>query len=153
MIRSVLILLTVLAAASASMVYYMDLEDVVGMAGQVLLAEVGGATLLPMDYVNRMDYSLEVIEVIGGVEVQPGEYTAFYVYDLPRSYIGPDGIEVWESPLVTGSGMETMVQKGDTVIVLAYGLPCDQSVPMEVIRLEPLESLDSVLVLLQGLEP
>ena len=62
--------------------------------------------------------------------------------------VDEQGNEVWESPIVNGSGHEMSVSKGDTVIVFLGYIPTDLSISAEVIRIEPTDSLDSILLLL-----
>jgi len=62
--------------------------------------------------------------------------------DLPRVYIDSSGDEIWESPVVFGSGIEMSVSAGDTVVVLAWRAVDGQ--PVQIVRLEPADSLGSV---------
>lgn len=67
---------------------------------------------------------------------------------LPRSYIDEEGNEIWESPIVTGSGFEMFTEEGDTVIVFLDRLPNNQQQYAGVMRVEPADSLESILLLL-----
>jgi hypothetical protein len=143
--RSIPLALALSIPLSSGQIVSMGLDQAAGMADQVMIVEVQYAIEFPMDYMSRIEYSLKVLEVVYGVDVQEGDYLAFYSFNLPRSYTGPDGMTTWESPLVTGSGLELTVEEGDTVIALTYTLPCDESAPAEVVRLEPLQNLEAVL--------
>ena len=51
-------------------------------------------------------------------------------------------------PIVTGSGYEIFTEEGDTVIVFLERLPDDQYPFASVIRVDPADSLGSILLLL-----
>lgn len=142
-----------ISLVNASQVFHMDLEQAAGMAELVFVAEMGSSSVIPMDYLVRVEYEMNVLQVLRGAGVNAGDLFAFHTCNLPRSRVGADGTEVWESPLVTGSGFETVVERGDTVIVLAGGLHSDPTTGIEVLRIEPLDSLASVIDLIEGSEP
>lgn len=137
----------------ASQIFYMDLDQVVCLVENILVVEVVQAVHFPMDYMDRMEYTIRVLEVLHGADVREGDFIAWYTFDLPRSYTGSDGMEVWESPLVTGSGLEMCVMEGDTVIALTYSLSDDSSRAAELVRLEPPDSLEKIMGLLEGISP
>ncbi|OPL19235.1 MAG: hypothetical protein AVO35_11700 [Candidatus Aegiribacteria sp. MLS_C] len=138
---------------SAGQVFYMDLEQAAGMAENIFVAEMGESAVIAMDYLIRVEYEMDVLQVLRGTGVNAGGLFVFYTFDVPRSYVDEDGMEVWESPMVTGSGIETAVEEGDTVIVFAYGLHSDLPAGIEVLRMEPLDSLAVVMAMLDGSEP
>ena len=152
MVRYIAPALVLSLPLSSGQIVSMDLDLAAAMVDQVMIVEVQYAMEFPMDYMSRIEYSLKVLEVVYGAAVQEGDYLAFYSFNLPRSYTGPDGMTTWESPLVTGSGLELTVEEGDTVIALTYTLPCDESVPAEIVRLEPLGNLDAVMDCLDNSE-
>jgi len=84
----------------------------------------------------------------------PDSVVAVYTMHLPRSFVDSSGNEVWESPLVSGSGIEFLVYPGDTVLVFGSALPCgDASVPMSIVRVEFADSLGSVINMLEAAKP
>lgn len=128
---------------NASQVFYMSLDEAFGLAETIFLARVESIEHTPFEWVTRADYQLGVTEVLMGPDSLAGtRMDAYYIMDLPMAYLDSDGTEVWESPIVFGSGIEMSVSAGDTVVVLAWRSVGDQ--PVQVVRLEPAESLDSV---------
>jgi hypothetical protein len=148
--RSPVVMLIVCASLMASQIFYMDLDQAVWLADYVMVVEVSHVVHFHMDYLDRMEYTFRILEVVHGDGVWEGDFLTFYTFDLPRSYTDADGNEVWESPFVTGSGMEMFVEEGDTVIALVYSPPCDASRPAELVRLEPPGSLETITQLLEG---
>jgi hypothetical protein len=123
----------VLAAAgllAASQVFYMTLEESLDFTESVLLVRVESVIEFPGDYMNRIEYYFKVLDVVSG----------------PDSLEG--GNEIWESPIVTGSGYEMFIEEGDTVIVFLDRLPDDQQQYAGVIRVDPADSLEGILLLL-----
>ena len=148
MIRRVSILLLMALPLQASQIFHMDLEEVIGLARCVVLAKVEERHVIPMDYMNRFEYSLRVISVIEGDSTLKGNFLAFHTMDIPRSRTLDDGTEVWESPLVFGSGLEGVVEPGDTVIALVDS-PVTDSTVVSLVRMEPPESLEAIRLLLE----
>jgi len=151
--RSPVVMLIGCASLMASQIFYMDLDQAVWLADNILVVEVSHVVHFPMDYLDRMEYTFRVLEAVHGDDVGEGDFLVFYTFDLPRSYTDTDGNEVWESPFVTGSGIEMSVEEGDTVIALVYSPPCDASRPAELVRLEPPGSLETIMGLLEGTSP
>lgn len=141
----------ILAAAgllAASQVFYMTLEESLDFTEAVLLVRVESVIEFPGDYMNRIEYYFEVLDVVYGPDSLEGEFMATYEMLLPRSYIDEEGNEIWESPIVTGSGYEMFTEDGDTVIVFLDRLPDIQLQYAGVMRVEPADSLESILLLL-----
>lgn len=127
----------------ASQVFQMSLDEVMGLAETVFLARVEGVAHTPFESIVRVDFNLRVTEVLLGPDSLTGtSLDAFYTMNLPSVYLNSDGTEVWESPIVFGSGIEMSVSVGDTVVALA-GLPGGDQ-PLNLVRLEHTESLESV---------
>lgn len=128
---------------NASQIFHMSLDEVVGMAETVFLASVEGVGRTPSEWVVQVDFELRVIEVLLGPDSLAGTtLDAFYTMDLPRAFVDCDGTEVWESPIVFGSGIEMTAGVGDTVLALAWLPDADSSVNLA--RLEHADSLESV---------
>jgi hypothetical protein len=141
----------ILAAAGlmgASQVFYMSLEESLGFTETILLARVSSVIHIPMDYMNRMEYYFEVLDVVSGPDSLEGEFIATYESLFPRPYYDEEGNEIWESPIVSGSGYEMLIEEGDSVIVFLERIPEDRQQFCWVVRIEPLDSLESILLLL-----
>jgi len=127
----------------ASQVFHMSLDEVFGLAETVFLARVESVEHTAFEWLVRADFELSVTEVLLGPDSLPGtRMAAFCTMDLPRVYIDSSGDEIWESPVVFGSGIEMSVSAGDTVVVLAWRAVDGQ--PVQIVRLEPADSLGSV---------
>ena len=140
-----------LAAAgllAASQVFYMSLEESLDFTESILLVRVESVIEFPGDYMNRIEYYFKVLDVVSGPDSLEGDFIASYEMLLPRSYHDEEGNEVWRSPIVTGSGYEIFTEEGDTVIVFLDRLPDDQQQYAGVIRVDPADSLESILLLL-----
>lgn len=132
----------------ASQVFHMSLDEVFGLAETVFLARVENVEHTPFEWLARADYELIVTEVLLGPDSLLGtRIDAFYTMDLPRAYVDSDGNEIWESPIVFGSGIEMSVSAGDTVVALAGRLL--EGPVLNLVRLEGLERLDEVSTLIQ----
>ena len=139
--------------ALASQVFYMDLADDLMMSENVFLARVESAFETPMDYMGRVDYTLSILSVLSCTDPLPDSVVGVYTRHLPRSWVDPSGNEVWESPIVNGSGLEFLVNPGDTVLVFGSALPSgDTSVPMGIVRVEFADSLGSVIKMLEEMD-
>ena len=134
-------------ALQASQVFHMDMEDAAGMADCVLLARVEHVVDRLAGSLKEVEYTLDVLAVAHGPDSLQCGLRGVYVMDLPRSYTSEDGSEVWESPLVTGSGMEMSVEPGDTVVALT-ALPRGADRSVSVVRMESVDSLESVVAVL-----
>lgn len=131
----------------ASQVFHMSLDEVFGLAETVFLARVESVEHTSFENFDRVNFSLSVTEVLLGPDSLVGtSLDAAYAMDLPSVYIDSDGTEIWESPIVFGSGIEMSVAVGDTVVALAWELQEGQT--LGLIRLEGLESLDEVSTLI-----
>lgn len=146
--RIAALLLLAALSVQASQIFHMDLEDVLGMARSILLAEVEEAEHSQSEYSLRMDYVLRVLDHVHGPDTLSGVFPAFYTQSYPMSWVDEDGVQVWESPIVEGSGMETGVSAGDRVLVLVGYIPEDSVNPVSIVRMEPADSLPAVLRLL-----
>ncbi len=141
------------AAAAASQIFFMDLSDDLMMSDNIFLARVESSFETPMDYARRVDYTLSVLSVVSCADSLSDSLVAVYTMLLPRSWVDQSGNEVWESPLVNGSGLEFSFSPGDTVLVFGSALPSgDRSVPMGIIRVETADSLGSVVRMLEEMD-
>ena len=132
----------------ASQVFYMSIDESLSMSDTVVKAEVTETITFAMDSGDRAEYFFRVIEVVSGDESLKGGFFADYFMHMPMAWIDEDGNEVWESPIVSGSGHEMSINKGDTVIVFLGYIPDDPTTPTEVVRIEPTDSLDTILLLI-----
>lgn len=149
--RPVALLLLAALSAHASQVFHMDTEEALGMTEVVLLARVNQVDEIPNEYATVMEYGLEVVSVLSGADSTARGLAAVYAADRPRSFLTEDGTEVWESPLVTGSGLEMSVEAGDTVLAF-LGSPLEgYPEPVSLVRMEPADSLPAVRRLLLGM--
>ena len=89
-----------------------------------------------------------MLDVVSGPDSLEGDFIASYEMLFPRAYTDDEGNEVWESPIVTGSGYEIFTEEGDTVIVFLERLPDDEYPFVSIVRVDPADSLGSILVLL-----
>ena len=123
------------------------------MSDNIFLARVESSFETPMDYARRVDYTLSVLSVVSCTDSLSDSMAAIYSMLLPRSWVDQSGNEVWESPLVNGSGLEFMVSPDDTVLVFGSALPSgDSSVPMGIFRIESVDSLASVMKMLEEMD-
>jgi hypothetical protein len=148
MIRAVAFLAGICLTAAASQVFYMDLPEVLRMSDCVILAEV--LSMEEHDHIGFMEGagSLRLLGVLSGAPAPDSCFSASYIIDLPRSQTLEDGTVMWESPLVTGSGLEFRIEPGDTVVVLLSAAELCDGTRFGVIRMEPADSLGSILDLL-----
>lgn len=153
--KAALVLAVFLGAnAMASQIFFMDLAADLMLSDNVFLARVEKVFETPMDYMGRVEYTLSILSVISCTDTLPDPVVAVYTMHLPGSRVDPYGNEEWESPIVNGSGLEFLVNPGDTVLVFGSALPSgDSTVPMAVVRVELADSLGSVLKLLEAMEP
>lgn len=141
--------LTVAMSVFASQVFFTGLSEDLSMSENIFLARVEGIVNMPMNYMNRADYTLSVLEIIACSDSLSDSLVGVYTMILPGSYISPSGEEVWESPIVNGSGLEFLVHEGDTVLVFGSAMPSgDTSVQMDIVRLEFPDSLGRLRELL-----
>ncbi len=140
--------------AMASQLFFMDLADDLMMSSNIFLARVESVIATPMASMERVEYTLTILSEISCSNSLSDTVVAAYTRHFPESWVDPSGNEVWESPIVNGSGLEFLVKPGDTVLVFGSALPSgDASVPMGVMRVESADSLGSVLKLLEAMEP
>lgn len=137
----------------ASQVIFMNMEESLHMADGVVLAEVTAKVTFPMSYCDRTEYFFGVIEVVSGDESLKDEFFGDYLMEFPTSWVDEQGNEVWESPILTRSGHEMLVEKGDTVLVFLGCTPTETEQHIEVLRIEPPDSLGSILLLLSDSQP
>ena len=149
--RIAALLLLAALSAQASQIFHMDLEEALGMTEVVVLARVDQVSEIPNEYAVVMEYGLEVVSVLSGADSTARGLAAVYAADRPRSFLTEDGTEVWESPLVTGSGLEMSVQRGDTVVAFLDSHLEDYPEPVNLVRMEPADSLPAVRRLLLGM--
>lgn len=145
----------ILAAAgllTAAQVFYMSLEESLDLTEAVLIVSVEQVIDFQTDYLNRIEYHFKVLDVVSGPDSLEGELIAFYEMLYPRLSYDEKGNEIWVSPFISGSGYEMFIEEGDTVIVFLDSLPEDQQRYAGVLRVDPLDSLDSVLLLLNSEE-
>ena len=125
----------------------MSLDEVFGLAETIFLARVESVEHTSFEWLARADYELSVTEVLLGPDSLLGtRIDAFYTMDLPRAYIDSDGTEIWESPIVVGSGIEMSAAAGDTVVAIAYWQM--EGHTLSLVRLEGMERLDEVSTLI-----
>jgi hypothetical protein len=129
----------------SSQIFYMDLDDVLPMAGSVLIAEIVSIEDYYGDSWHSVDYSLMILDMLRGNADTGVPIRCSYGMDYPGSYIDADGNEIWESPLVTGSGYEFSSGIGDTVIVLLDPGYADAARTHIMWRLEPLEMIEELI--------
>ncbi len=141
----------ILAAAgllAATQVFYMSVEESLDFTESILLVRVEKVMNFPGNYMDRIEYYFSVLDVVSGPDSIEGDFIASYEMMFPRPYYDEEGNEIWESPIVTGSGFEMFAEEGDTVIVFLDRIPDDQQQYAGVMRVSPADSLESVLLLL-----
>ena len=148
MYRAVWFLLTSAGLLFASQVFYMSIDESLDMCDAIVLAEVTETITFPMDFGDRTEYIFKVIEVVSGEDSLKGEFYADYFNEFPMVWIDEDGNEVWESPIVSGSGLEMSIEKGDSVVVFLGYIPTDPAIHTEVVRIEPADSLARIRLIL-----
>ena len=146
-----IVMVLILAAAgllAASQVFYMSVEESLDFTEAIVLVRVEQVINFPMDYMERIEYYFTVLDVVSGPDSLEGDFIASYEMLFPRAYTDDEGNEVWESPIVTGSGYEIFTEEGDTMIVFLERLPDDQYPFVSIVRVDPADSLESILLLL-----
>lgn len=141
----------ILAAAgllAASQVFYMSPEESLDFTESILLVRVESVIHFPMDYMNRIEYYFRVLNVVSGPDSLESDFFASYEMLLPRAYFDEEGNEIWESPIVSGSGYELFIEEGDTVIVFLERLPDGLQQYAGVVRIDPADNLESILLLM-----
>jgi len=142
MLKTAVILLLVSATSIATQIIYMGLDEVLPMAGSVLIAEVVSMETEEGDGWSSAAYSLIVLDTLRGSAETGVEINCSYHLNLPRSFESAMGTVTWVSPLETGSGFEFFVCSGDTVIVL---LDADTASSHTVLRMEPLDMRETLV--------
>jgi hypothetical protein len=131
--------------AGAIQIVYMDLDDVLPMAGCVLIAEVVSMEAFEWDNWCSGDYSLITLETLHGDIETGAEISCSYHLNLPRICESARGTVAWVSQSETGSGCEFLVSTGDTAIVLLESGNADAAGSYTLLRIEPLDMLDVIL--------
>lgn len=149
MIRYLPLTLLLFGIASASQIFFMDLEDDIMMSDNIFLAEVLSVYHQRGEWFEEAVFDLLFLEDIECRDLLPDTLRAVYVLELPRPFYTPSGEEYWESPIVNGSGLEFAFGKGDTVLVMASMLVSDEH-PLNINRLEPADSLAAVERLMEA---
>jgi hypothetical protein len=144
--RSALItIFPVTALVSATQIVFMDLDEVLPMAGSVMIAEVVSMEAFEGDGWCSGDFILNTLDMLRG-DAEPGvEISCTYNLNLPRECESASGTVMWVSPLETGSGYEFFVSPGDTVIALLGCEHADTSGCHTLLRIEPLDMLADIL--------
>ncbi len=132
----------------AGQLFYINIEKALELAECIFLVEVEMIFDIQMSYMCRTEYTFHVLEVVTGADSLDDTYLAVYSMNLPGVYTNQNGEEIFRSPLLTGSGYETMVQEGDTAIVFS-NLPIDDSQQLNLIRIEHADSLESIQEMLE----
>ena len=136
-------------SAAAHQIFFLSMEESLFFSDAVVIAEIEYTVLFPMDSGERFEYGIQVLESVYGPDSLEHSFIADYTMLYPMSWIDEDGNEVWESPIVNGSGLEGSVVKGDTVLAFLGYIPDGQGAPVEIVRIEPADSLDRVLDLME----
>ncbi|MCK5116584.1 MAG: hypothetical protein KAR44_08275 [Candidatus Aegiribacteria sp.] len=130
---------------SSTQIVFMDLDEVLPMAGCVLIAEVVSIEAFEGDDWCSGDFSLIALETLHGDVETGAEISCTYHLNLPRIFESAGGTVAWISPDETGSGHEFLVTAGDTVIVLLESGYTDTAASRILLRIEPLDMLDVIL--------
>lgn len=131
--------------ASATQIVFMDLNDVLPLAGCVLIAKVVSMEALEFDEWCSGDFSLIVLETLRG-EAETGiQIGCTYHLNLPRICESAAGTVAWVSQDETGSGHELLVSPGDSVIVMLESAYADPISSHTLLRIEPRTMLDVIL--------
>ena len=141
-----LFLITVFPAL-ASPAFYMSVEEVLGLSECIFLVEIGMILDIGMSYMNQTQYTFHVLEVIVGADSLNDTYLTSYVANMGWLYTNQNGEEMLQPLLLRGSGYETTVEEGDTVIVFSNS-QVDDSHQLNLFRIEPADSLESLQELL-----
>ncbi len=144
--RSVLFALVFVAAlGSSTQIVFMDLDEVLPMAGSVLIARVVSLETYEGDDWCSAVFSLIIMDMIRGSADTDAEISCSYHLNLPRSFESAMGTVTWVSPLETGSGYEFLVCAGDTVIVLLDADYADAAGSHTLLRIEPPDMIEQLL--------
>ncbi len=143
--KTVMILLLAAATSIATQIVYMDLDEVLPMAGSVLIAEVVSMETEEGNGWSSAIYSLNILDMIRGSADTGVEISCSYHLNLPRSFESAMGTVTWVSPLETGSGYEFFFCPGDTIIVLLESGYADAAVSHILLRVEPLDMLEQLM--------
>lgn len=144
MIRILVVCIVLAGAAAGSQVFHMDLPTVVSIADTVLLAEILSVEELPGLYGMEVRFGLRPLTYDIVVGTPDTVLYASYFMEYPRSYHLEDGSEIWESPLVSGSGLEMTCGTGDTVTAFLAGLTLRTGLSPELLRIEPAGSFEDI---------
>jgi hypothetical protein len=145
---AVILLLAMASAVPASQIVHMDLDDVVSWAGTILLARVESVEDAGCQDTRVAIFEIDVLEIIEGSADSSATISCSYAQFMPETYYDDDGNEITEWPLVTGSGIEMQVAPGDTVVVLLRSQMVMPGTMQSVIRMEPSDSLESIVNLI-----
>ena len=146
--KASVVILAAVGMLAATQVFYMDLEQSIDFTEAVILARVEAIAHFPGDYTDRVEYYLNVLDVLSGPDSLEGEIVASYSMLYPRPFYDDEGNEIWESPINSGSGYELSAFEGDTVIAFLDRLPEEQFPSVGIVRIDPADSLESILLLL-----
>ena len=133
------------SAAGATMIHYMDLEQALDFSEGVLIGLVTSTSEYRDQYGYSVEYTMEVLDMLRGDADTDGPVRVVYTEDSPGSFETMDGVEVWESPIYTGSGNEFGFAAGDTIIAFTSSAYVRSEGTWSLVRAEPLSMLEEVL--------
>lgn len=142
------LLLLAAGSASSSQVVSMELDQVVSWAGTIVVARLDSVEEAGCEDTYIVTFEATVLQIVDGFIESSVPFSCSYTQLLPETWIDDEGNETTEWPLVTGSGIEMFAEQGDTVVML---LQEDTTAPdrrWSVLRMEPLDSLESVVNLI-----
>lgn len=137
-------LLALAAPAPASQIVHMGLDEVVSRAGTIVVARVDSAEFCGCEDTWAVSFEISVLQSLQGDADPVVPIQCVYSQAVPEAYLDDEGNMITEWPLVTGSGIEMFVSQGDTVVVLLGSAAVSPDRFQSVIRMEPLDSLESV---------
>jgi hypothetical protein len=139
-----------LAAVSSqgSQIVCMDLDSVVSWAATIVVARVESVEFCGCEDTWAVSFEISVLQSLHGYADPSAPIRCTYSQQVPEVFIDDEGNEITEWPLVTGSGIEMFVSQGDTIVVLLRSETASPDRFGSVIRMEPLDSLESVVNLI-----
>jgi len=121
-------------------IFYESLDQVLERAKTALVVDVQSVSK-PKDegYWRIVDFTATLVEIIFGQLKHKKSFTCNYSQGRPH-FRGQMSV----SPLVSGSGLEFQVKKGDRVIFLLLNGNTDSAPPLELLRIEDMGNINLI---------
>ena len=124
---------------SATQIHHQSLDEVLSEADIALAVEIGSVSEPEKNgYLRHVDFDARLLKTLFG-SMESGESLSLTYHQVMPHFRGNTGV----SPLVSGSGLEFNLKKGDHVIVLLKANDTCEG-RLSVLRVEPITQLEAI---------